>query len=72
MSSAHCGARQIDPGDHVVVASIGTLARRSDKVDELLADPQVFVVDGAQQYKTLLKQLVARRPLRPEPAPKGA
>jgi len=44
VSGKHCGASAIDPADHVVVASIASLAASPDARDTLLADPRLFVV----------------------------
>ncbi|KIG17736.1 DNA helicase [Enhygromyxa salina] len=44
VSGEHCSASQIDPADHVVIASISSLRYSQDIRDELLNNPRTFVV----------------------------
>lgn len=70
VSGDHCAATQIDPADDVVVASIASLARAHAVVDELVADPQLFVVIDeahhapARSYRNLIEKLEARKRFR--------
>lgn len=70
VSGEHCAATQIDPADDVVVASIASLARAHEVVEELVADPQLFVVIDeahhapARSYRNLLQKLEAKKRFR--------
>ena len=55
VSGEHCATSQIDPSDDFVLASVQSLARRSDVCDEILADPKLFLVvdDGPRARQEL-------------------
>lgn len=70
VSGAHCATSQIDPADHVVVASVASLARRQDIREQLLADPKLFVVIDeahhapAKTYRDIIRQLERQKKFR--------
>jgi superfamily II DNA or RNA helicase len=63
VSGVHCAATMVDPADHVVVASIASLARNPEVVDLLVKDPERFVVIDeahhapAKSYRDLIRKL---------------
>lgn len=67
VSGVHCAATMVDPADHVVVASIASLARNPEVVDLLVNDPARFVVIDeahhapAKSYRDLIRKLETRR-----------
>lgn len=70
VSGGHCASVQIDPADHVVVASVASLARRRDVREALLADPRLFVVIDeahhapAKTYRDIIGQLQRQKRFR--------
>jgi superfamily II DNA or RNA helicase len=68
VSRDHCATSQIDPGDDILVCSIGSLARRPDITKMLLDDPEerFVVIDEAhhapmKSYRDIIEEL-AKRP----------
>jgi superfamily II DNA or RNA helicase len=63
VSGKHCAAHQIDPADHVICASVASLARRPDIREGLLKDPRLFLVvdeahhSAAKSYYDIIKSL---------------
>jgi len=70
VSGIHCATSLIDPADDVVVASVGSLARRPDIARQILEDEKVFVVVDeahhvfAKSYRDMIEVLQARKPWR--------
>lgn len=70
VSSVHCSASKIDPADDIVVASIGSLRHRPDITEQLIDDPNVFVVIDeahhapAKSYRSIINRLKAKKPFR--------
>jgi len=67
VSREHCSPTQIDPADDILVCSIGSLARRPDITEMLLADTKRFVViDEAhhapmRSYRDIIEVLTNRK-----------
>lgn len=65
VSGMHCGVSQIDPADDIIVASVATLARRMDAIEQLLIDERTFVVIDeahhapAKSYRDILERILA-------------
>lgn len=63
ISGIHCSTTQIDPADHILIASVSSLARRPDLIDKILADPKSFLVideahhSTAKSYQALINRL---------------
>ncbi|MBW4579589.1 MAG: DEAD/DEAH box helicase [Tildeniella nuda ZEHNDER 1965/U140] len=63
ISGIHCSTTQIDPADHILIASVSSLARRPDLIDQILADPKSFLVideahhSTAKSYQALINRL---------------
>lgn len=63
VSSEHCATTQIDPADDVLVASIASIARRLDIIDDILKDKRSFVVvdeahhAAAKSYRSVISKL---------------
>src|SRR5690606_9329848 len=63
VSGRHCRTSRIVPADHVVVASVASLARNADVRERLLESPNLFVVIDeahhapAKSYRDILRQL---------------
>ncbi|HHP7245237.1 MAG TPA: DEAD/DEAH box helicase [Elainellaceae cyanobacterium] len=53
VSGIHCSSAQIDPADHILIASVSSLSRRPDLISGILADPATFlVIDEAHHSST--------------------
>ncbi len=66
VSGVFCAATQIDPADHIVVASIHSLARRTDVFDDFVGPDTFVVIDEAHHapaktYRDLVKRLDGRK-----------
>lgn len=65
VSGKHCTTSQIDPADHIVVSSIFSLARNSERIQESLKDPNLFLVIDeahhapARSYRDIIRVLNA-------------
>ncbi|MFV8752861.1 DEAD/DEAH box helicase [Nannocystaceae bacterium ST9] len=70
VSGQHCTTSQIDPSDHVVVASVASLARSSEIRTALVSDPNLFVVIDeahhapAKSYRDIIRQLQSQKRFR--------
>lgn len=63
VSGIHCATTQIDPADHILIASVGSLSRRPDLIHQIFADPKSFLVideahhSVAKSYQALINCL---------------
>lgn len=70
VSQTHCRLHQVDPADHVIVCSVGSLARSPELAKKLLSDPKLFMVIDeahhapAKSYRDAIEVMLAREPQR--------
>ena len=60
VSGTHCSARQIDPADDIIIASVGALVRQEDVVASLGDRPTLLVIDEAHHAPARTYQKVIR------------
>jgi len=69
VSGHHCSLSEVSPTDDIIICSIGSIARRMDIIEDLLHDPNCFVVIDeahhtvARTYHRLVRALPPARRL---------